>query len=234
MSAIIYLLTNTINGKQYVGQTSRGLDVRWYYHCYDANNGGTRHLCRAIRKYGADAFTREILEHTTIEDVNERETYWIAELKTQEHGYNMTEGGGGVRGWVASEEARAKMSAVRSGENHPLYGKTHSAEARAKMSAAKMGEKSPWYGKKLSAETRAKISAAKAGKTFSTEHRAKLSAAKAGTTHSAETRAKMSAVKAGKTFSAEHRAKLSAAQKLRARLKRIQAPLATIECDILV
>lgn len=110
MSAIIYLLTNTTNGKQYVGQTSMGLDWRWRQHCIDAQRNSTTHLHKAIRKYGNAAFTHEILEHTTIENVNAREIYWIAELKTKEHGYNMTNGGEGMRGFTPSTETINKRS----------------------------------------------------------------------------------------------------------------------------
>lgn len=110
MAAIIYLLTNTVNGKQYVGQTSMGLDWRWRQHCTDARCSSTAHLHKAIRKYGPDAFIREILEHTTTEDVNAREVYWIAELKSKEMGYNMTEGGGGMRGLIPTTETRNKRS----------------------------------------------------------------------------------------------------------------------------
>lgn len=160
MSAIIYLLTNTVNGKQYVGQTSVGLEERWKRHCRSARCGVDYHLYRAIRKYGPDTFTHEILEHTTIEDVNARETYWVAELKTKEHGYNMTEGGGGTRGWVPSDETRAKISTSLKGK----YG----------------GEKHYMYGKTPSQETRAKMRASGKVKIFTVEHRAKLGDARAG------------------------------------------------------
>lgn len=221
MSTIIYLLTNTINGKQYVGQTSCGLNRRWSQHCWEAHRGSTKHLYKAIRKYGTDAFTVEILEQTTIDDVNARETYWIEQLKTLEHGYNLTRGGEGVRGWSPSEETRAKWSMCRkgrrlsvehrdkikefmssekhptrgmTGKNAPFYGKKHSIETRAKMSTAQTGEKSCMYGKKLSIETRAKLSA----------------------------------IRKGKTFTEEHKRKISAARKRYWRMKRISAPLATI------
>ena len=228
MSAIIYLLTNTVNGKQYVGQTSYGLEKRWREHCQDARRGFPRYLYNAIRKYGPDAFTYEILEHTTIEDVNARETYWISELKTLEHGYNMTEGGGGVRGWVPSEDTRAKMSAAKTGKTFSaetraklraaLTGKTHSAETRAKMSAARSGENNPNYGKTHSAETRAKLSAANIGKKLSAKTRAKMRAALSGENNPFY----------GKKLSPESIAKRTATRKLRARMKRIVAPEASI------
>jgi group I intron endonuclease len=179
MSAIIYLLTNTINGKQYVGQTVYSLKNRWWKHCWSVRNGSNLHLHNAMRKYGPDAFTREILEHTTIEDVNARETYWIAELNTREHGYNMTEGGEGTRGIIRSEEYRAKQRVAKTG-------KKYSNETRSRMSAAHIG-------KRFSDESRARMCIAQKGRRKSAEHRAKLSAANMGKKLSPETIAKRTA-----------------------------------------
>lgn len=201
--AIIYLLTNTVNGKQYVGQTSHGLDIRWLQHCRRAHRGNPQHLYNAIRKYGTDAFIREILEHTTIEDINDREIYWIAELNTKENGYNMTDGGEGKKGCVVSEETRAKMSKALSGENHPFYGKKLSVEHRAKLSASLSGANSPWYGKPRSEDTRKKISATL---------KEKISGANNpfyGKKHSEETKAKLRA--AAKSRAARRRPQKEAA-----------------------
>jgi group I intron endonuclease len=163
MSAIIYRLTNTVNGKIYIGQTSVGLEQRWRQHCYQVTAGSTYHVHNAIRKYGPDAFTREILEETTTELINDRETYWIARFESKTTGYNMTDGGDGQRGWVPSEETRAKIRAARigqhAGENHPLhgtkggfYGKTHTTETKAKMSEVAKGKPKPaGFGEKISA-----------------------------------------------------------------------------------
>lgn len=76
---------------------------------------------------------------------------------------NMTSGGDGVKGLIHSEETRQKMSAAKSGENHPMYGKKFSTEHRQKLSAAKSGENNHNYGKKHSAEHRQKLSAAQMG-----------------------------------------------------------------------
>lgn len=168
MSAIIYLITNKVNGKHYIGQTSVGLEERWSGHCSAALSGSPYHLHNAIRKYGPDAFIREILEHTTTENVNAREIYWIAELKSKETGYNMTDGGDGMRGWSPSEATRTKISLARkgryAGKNHPMYGTTGG-----------------FYGKLHTQESKDKIRAAKLGKRFTEEHKARMSAAKKGT-----------------------------------------------------
>ena len=47
----------------------------------------------AIKKYGKDAFTFEILEECTPEQLNERESYWIKYYDTINNGYNCSEGG---------------------------------------------------------------------------------------------------------------------------------------------
>lgn len=168
MSAIIYLLTNTINGKQYIGQTTVGLEQRWKKHCDKANHGCVYHLHNAIRKYGPEVFIKEILEETTIEQINDREIYWIAKMKTKKYGYNMTDGGEGTRGVTLNEKTRAKMSKAKSGKNHPFYGKKFSPEYCNKLSASRTGIKNwqfnkkgknhPNYGKKHTEETRQKIS----------------------------------------------------------------------------
>lgn len=59
----VYLLTNTVNGKQYVGQTTRGAKYRWRDHQHDAKRRGNKSvLGRAIRKYGATSFTITVLD----------------------------------------------------------------------------------------------------------------------------------------------------------------------------
>jgi group I intron endonuclease len=177
MSACIYRITNTVNGKCYVGQTIQSLEKRWNNHCYAALRGhAQQRLSRAIRKYGRDAFTVEILEdcsHTTHEHIDAREIHWIAEYNSTNprFGYNMTEGG---EGGVPTDEVRAKMSASLRGVKNPNYGKPRSVETRKRISAAtlgkvftpetrvklsekKRGHRHPGYGKPRSPETRAKI-----------------------------------------------------------------------------
>ncbi|MBE8952419.1 MAG: GIY-YIG nuclease family protein [Quinella sp. 1Q7] len=76
MYGIIYKLTCLINSKAYVGQTTRTLEKRIEQHKY-----GNLYVDRAIRKYGWENFTVEILEECdTREQLNERERYWIAHL----------------------------------------------------------------------------------------------------------------------------------------------------------
>lgn len=198
MSGIIYRITNTINGKCYIGQTSKGLERRWKAHCKDARRGSLYVVHTAIRKYGPDAFIVELLEETTDNQLNDRERYWIAELQPA---YNMTEGGDGVRGHTHTAETRAKLSAMRTGEKNHFYGKKHSAETRAKISATKRSQPPP----DITPEHRAKLRA----------RQASLAESKRGKPLSVETRAKLSKSLRGRRLSAETRAKISAAAKAR-------------------
>ena len=177
MSAIIYLLTNTLNKKTYVGLTTTGLKKRWRVHCYRAKKGSSAYLHNAIRKYGPDVFIKEVLEETTKEIMHDREKYWISELKPD---YNMTAGGEGTLG--LSGEKNGMYG--RCGNKNHRFGIPHTAETKRKISESQSGENSPNYGKKLPPETRIKMSESRRGekhynygKKFSTELRAKLSEA---------------------------------------------------------
>ena len=71
----IYKVTNTVNGKLYIGQTSRTIEVRWREHIQDAfgrNNKGFFALHRAIKKYGKDAFKIEQIEECDSSVLDER------------------------------------------------------------------------------------------------------------------------------------------------------------------
>lgn len=86
---IIYKITNLINGKFYVGKTTKTADERFKRHFYNHKTGNT-YLYKSMRKYGFNNFIIEILEETNI--LNEREIYWISKLSPE---YNMTKGGDG-------------------------------------------------------------------------------------------------------------------------------------------
>ena len=89
----IYLITNTVNDKKYVGQTITSLNKRWLAHIQESKTNSTRPLYRAINKYGIDNFKIKILEECDSNILSEREIYWIKQLDTYHKGYNATTGG---------------------------------------------------------------------------------------------------------------------------------------------
>lgn len=94
---IIYLITSP-SGKQYIGQTMRGIKVRWIEHYTSTKN---TILVKAIKKYGYENFTIICLERTYNKDkANQLEKFYIEKLNTFfPNGYNMSSaGGGGIPG----------------------------------------------------------------------------------------------------------------------------------------
>jgi group I intron endonuclease len=90
---IIYRITNTINGKSYIGQTTEVLEFRWKRHCRSCIDGDN-HFMRALRKHGFECWEKEILEEVIdINLLDAREIYWIEHFDTFKNGYNSTTGG---------------------------------------------------------------------------------------------------------------------------------------------
>lgn len=99
MTGYIYVITNDINGKQYVGQTTDTLKSRFSDHCKDSvlEKCQGRPLYLAMNKYGKEHFSIEKIEECAFEDLDKREQYWITQLDTYKHGYNATLGGEGTQ-----------------------------------------------------------------------------------------------------------------------------------------
>lgn len=104
----IYRVTNKVNGKSYIGQTTLTLAQRWACHL---TNPSKAPLGRAIRKYGREAFSLDTLELCAdAESLDAAEQRWIEALGTKvPKGYNVRDGGYSVQFDVAT---RAKMSAL--------------------------------------------------------------------------------------------------------------------------
>ena len=92
---IIYKITNKQNGKIYIGQTINSLEQRWKRHQSDAlNNVIDTHFARAIRYYGVDNFTTEIIDTAeTQEELTKKEYYWINYYNSAKEGYNENDDG---------------------------------------------------------------------------------------------------------------------------------------------
>lgn len=95
----IYVITNKINNKKYIGKSS-DIKKRWEYHKqkYESTREWNKTLYKAFRKYGVQNFSFEIIEVLDInynERCNEREKFWISYYDSYNNGYNETEGGDG-------------------------------------------------------------------------------------------------------------------------------------------
>ena len=137
----IYKITNTTNGDFYVGKTTQSMTKRLADHNYNTKYEKSKdtHLCRAMRKYGTDAFIIEALESNIPEEnLNEREIYWIEELNPH---YNMTPGGDGVTGvrsakWLEANKKHHENRAPESYATYGMLGKKFPEEAKKKVGKA--------------------------------------------------------------------------------------------------
>ena len=86
----VYKLTNTVTGKFYIGSTVN-LASRMSYHRFSHDRNPNKELGSDIAKYGWDAFSVEVVEECTRENVRERERYYIDALDAVRVGYNQTE-----------------------------------------------------------------------------------------------------------------------------------------------
>jgi group I intron endonuclease len=130
---VIYKITNLINGKLYIGQTTTTIEKRFKQHIYkySTNSKYKTIINQAIKKYGKENFQIEIIDvGADINELNLKEKKWIVELNTiMPHGYNMTTGGDR---YVMSEETKEKL-------RKSSTGKKVSDETRKKQSKSHMG-----------------------------------------------------------------------------------------------
>lgn len=86
---IVYVATNKLNGKQYVGQTTHNNPLSyWRNHISSAKRGDKKYLYRAIAKYGSDAFTFEVIFEARDRaelDAKEDEVILLRRLETGTH-----------------------------------------------------------------------------------------------------------------------------------------------------
>jgi len=129
--SVIYKITNTVNGKFYIGVTTQPLSVRFSQHiCHATTKYHQGMLQKAIRKYGRDAFViEELSRHESGDEGLIAETEFIALLKPH---YNCTDGGLGQTGMVVSSETRARIASLKTGNKYRA-GSRSSEETRGKL-----------------------------------------------------------------------------------------------------
>lgn len=130
MSNSIYRITNKVNGKFYIGKTTKPVEQRFKNHIQNHKKQNT-YLYHAMRKYGVEQFIVEQIELVLEKNqLNEKEKYWISQLSPQ---YNMTIGGDG--GDTSSSPNYKIGMKNRVHPHNPTYGM--------------LGKSSPMKGKSL-------------------------------------------------------------------------------------
>lgn len=175
MVGYIYLITDTTNGKQYVGQHHYDKEE------LDSNYHGSGRIISRIYKKRPETLKEEYLKTCYSQtELDEWEKYFIFTFNTlSPNGYNLEEGGcGGVpceetrrkislshKGKILSEEHKRKLSSSHKGKPSHNKGKTFSEEHKRKISNAKKGKPAHNKGKSMSEETKKKLSDALKGRT---------------------------------------------------------------------
>lgn len=199
----VYKITHIASKKSYIGiSTSEPEKGRIKEHL---SGRGNRYLKNAVKKYGKDAFTYEILEANVFDEfLPDLEVAYIAKFNTiRPHGFNLTSGGEIAK--TVSDETRRKIS--ESLKNPPIERRRKYSEiaknrkfsdsTRRKMSESSRGEKHPNFGKPLPESTRRKIAEAHKGKKLSPEHRQKIAEGGRGKKHTEATIQKLRELNTG-------------------------------------
>jgi hypothetical protein len=151
---IVYCHTHIESGRRYIGLTKKTLLQRWNQHLYKSKRPRKSHFWNAIRKYGKEAFSHEVLQTcSTLRLANRAEVRWIERYKTRDplFGFNLARGGDsrpnfpGQNPWDRPDYRAKSLPG--------LIARTHTPQSRANSRAAVQ-----------SPEVRAKISALFKGK----------------------------------------------------------------------
>lgn len=166
--AIIYKIQNKQNGKVYIGQTRMSFETRLYNKfCGHFENAFIKNydtaLCNALRKYGKEGFTYEVIEErssNSFKDKNEmqswldiREKYWISYYDSTNinKGYNRTIGGSTKNYFTEETKLKISINTKKAMANK---------EIRQKLSEAKKGKSPANKGRRASEQLKHKISEA--------------------------------------------------------------------------
>lgn len=190
----VYKITNTANGKVYVG-SSVDLCERHYRHGLHLRQGRHHsiHLQRAYVIYGQDAFVFSVIEKCGRDALLSREQYWIDKLKaaTKEYGYNVA-----PRTDNSIQAAETKDKIRKSLTGHPV-----STETRLLISRAKKGKAMPesmkenlrryWKDGKVPSDVLEKMRKGRTGMKNKPEHNELLRRINTGSKRSEETKRKL-------------------------------------------
>lgn len=122
MKAIIYKITNLVNGKIYVGKTTKTAEERLKKHFTSTHNLA---LKRSFAKHGKENFKIEVLEECELANINEREIFYISLFDSTNPyiGYNFTAGGEGGKDCITimAPEKRKKYFKKKSASHKKMW-----------------------------------------------------------------------------------------------------------------
>lgn len=133
----IYLITNKLDGKKYVGKTVHSIEYRFKQHCQDSNN---TYINQAIKVHGAENFEVSLLLQCNDSEWQYWESHFIQILHTHhtEGGYNLSKGGD--HNPMDDPEVRRRHAAACASDVHRIKqriaatGRHHTEKSRLKMS----------------------------------------------------------------------------------------------------
>jgi group I intron endonuclease len=153
----IYKFTHIETGRVYVGQTTQDPNRRRLEHIADSRYTTREyHFHNALRKYGIDAFTFEVIDNTSsLEELNLLEEQYIEQFDSINNGFNIRQAGGNK---LHSEESKQRMREAqiqaharrrdagteggwKRKDGGPMKGKTCSTEHKRKVGEANKGKK---------------------------------------------------------------------------------------------
>lgn len=189
----IYMITNKVNNKKYIGmRTYKGDDAS-----KDTYMGSGKILHQAFKKYGIENFEKTILEVCTKENISEKEKEYIEKFDAINDNmfYNIAPGGRGGR----------VFKVYKKGEQWHSYGKHLSESTKIKLSKSNKG-------RKRSKEFCDLMKEINTGKTIKESTKRKISEANLGKKRSEETKLKMSKIQKNRVVSEKTKEKLKASK----------------------
>jgi group I intron endonuclease len=178
----LYKITNTINGKSYIGITKYSINERWNTHI--SNSRKPKYpLQHAIAKYGPNFFTITLLEEN--EDrklISNLEEPTIQQFQTHitQHGYNVAKGGFG--GDLGSESTAKRIETIKN------YSPEKKAEHKEKLRKRNLGKTKENDFGRLSQSEKIKGNTFRKEIPHSTESKLKISKSNTGKQRSQESR----------------------------------------------
>ena len=153
----IYKITNKINNKIYIGQSNDIKRRKNEHRCIKHETN--KSLKKAYIKYGLENFEFQVLEECKLEELNDKEKYWVELLKPQ---YNRTSGGDGSPNHKVSDETKQLLK--QKGKEF-----WNNLDEETKKKIINQNLKRPIIGHKVSEETREKLRQYNLGKKQSKE-----------------------------------------------------------------